>query len=783
MRFSCKSRGILFVLAFAAAQQLQAQTLGDDEWQQLQNYCTDCHNLDDFSGGFAFDLLSPDTLHEEAEIWEKIIRKLRGGMMPPPGQPRPDKNSVLALTGSLEQTLDLLAQDNPAVGAPLLHRMNRTEYANAIRDLLGFEVNPADLMPAEDSSAGFDNIATVLGMSSALMQSYVTAAAKISRLAVGDLTTSAGIASFQPPSGVSQSSHIAGLPLGTRGGMAVDYVFPLDADYTFNIRRFGNNNFALAAIALDETIEVVIDGEPVGLIPADKPPRLTLPVNAGPHHIQIAFLHTQPEQEVDDLYSVHASSASIGGFDITGPLNVRGPGTTPGRDNVFICYPRESSEATTCARSILDNLAQRAWRGPVEESALDTLMEFYADGESLRGFETGVQYGLARILVDPRFVYRFESEPEHLQAGDTYALDDYELASRLSFFIWSSLPDAQLLQLAEQGALQNPDVVKAQVARMLQDEKASALVNNFAVQWLSLRALDAINPLTKQYDGTLRESMKTETLMLFDSILREERSITDLLDADYTFVDERLARHYGIPYIKGSRFRRIDITDENRRGLLGHASILTLTSAPNRTSPVKRGQWVLENILGTPPPPPPPGVETNLDETAQASELATTIRQRLEQHRADPGCASCHDVIDPIGFALENFDEIGIWRDTINNEPVNTKAILWDGTALQGPQSLREFLEENQQNFVMTVSEKLLTYALGRKVEYYDMPALREIVRQAADENYTLQALITGITASPIFRLRQKSATAENAVTDSELKAETQASFSAVAQD
>jgi len=755
-----KWRYLLLLSAVCGAQPVLAQSpgesLGEQEWQQFQTYCSDCHNLDDYAGGLAFDLLSPDSLHADADTWEKVIRKLRGGMMPPPGQPRPDKTAIKALTTSLEQTLDRVAASNPAVGAPLLHRMNRTEYANAIRDLLGFTVNPADLMPADDSSAGFDNVASVLGVSSALMQSYVTAAAKISRLAIGDLTISPGITSFQPPSGVSQSEHIDGLPLGTRGGLSVAYVFPLDADYTFNIRRLGNNNFNLAAIGLGESLEIVIDGERVALLAPEQPPRLTLPVAAGPHQIQIAFLHTQPEQEVDDLYAVHASSASIGGFDITGPLNVRGPGTTPGRERVFVCYPRESSEEVACARDILQQLAQRAWRGPVAEPALDTLMTFYQDGAALRGFETGVQYGLARILVDPRFVYRFEAEPGQLQPGEIYALDDYALASRLAFFIWSSLPDAELLQLAEQGRLQDEAVLRAQVERMLKDAKASALVDNFAVQWLSLRALDSINPVSPAYDGTLRESMKRETMLLFANILRENRPITELLDADYTFVDERLARHYGIAHVKGSRFRRVTVTDPNRRGLLGHASILTLTSAPNRTSPVKRGQWVLENLLGTPPPPPPPGVETNLDETRAAGAAPTTIRQRLEQHRADPGCAACHNVIDPIGFALENFDEIGMWRDRINAEPVNASAVLWDETPLDGPQSLREFLGENRAGFVMTVSEKLLTYGLGRKLEYHDMPLLRDIVRRAASADYTLQALLQEMVASPAFRLRQK---------------------------
>jgi len=756
-KLSSLAVGFLFLQAGTAA------PLANKQWNMLETYCRECHNQDDFSGGLAFDLMENGALHEEAEVWEKVVRKLRGGMMPPPGQPRPDAPELDNFLTTLESSLDEVAEENPNPGAPLLHRMNRTEYANAVRDLLGIKVNPADLMPVDDSSAGFDNISNALGISPALMQSYVTAAAKISRLAIGDLTTSAGVSSFQALSGVSQSSHIEGLPLGTRGGIAVDYVFPLDAEYQFDIRRFGNNGFALPAVGLRDPIEVVIDGVQVAVLPADAPTKVTLSIAAGPRTIQIAFLHQQPEQDVDDLYAVHASSASIGGFDITGPLNASGAGETPSRERVFTCMPRELSEETTCAREILENLAARAWRRPVDDIAVDALMPFYEDGKALRGFETGVQYALARILVDPQFVYRFEQEPEHLQVGDIYEVDGYELASRLSFFLWGSIPDEELLKLAESGELTKPDVLQKQAERMMSDPRTSSLVENFATQWLSLRILDTINPSSPDYDGNLRESMKKETMMLFASILNEDRSIVNLLDADYTFVDERLARHYGIPNIKGSHFRRVEVKDMNRRGLLGHASILTLTSAPNRTSPVKRGQWVLENILGTPPPPPPAGVETNLDETAAVGATPTTIRQRLEQHRADPSCNSCHGVMDPYGFALENFDEIGKWRDQIGEAPVDATSTLLDGTEMNGPVDMRKVLLSRQVSFVMTASEKLMTYALGRKVEYNDMPALREIVRNAADHDYTISALVNGIVASPAFRMRIKQA--DNSIT------------------
>ncbi len=739
-----------------------AQQLSSAQWDTLQTYCTKCHNLDDFFGGFAIDTLTPADVHKDAELWEKIVRKLRGGMMPPPENPRPPQRELTALVGNLETALDKAAAQHPNPGAVLLHRMNRNEYANAVRDLLALPVRGADLMPSDDSAAGFDNIASALSLSPALMQSYVTAAAKISRLAIGDVAASSTVTGFQPPSGVSQSVNVQGLPLGTRGGMAVKYVFPLDADYEFNIRRQGVNNFNLPAVGLKDPLEVSVDGERVALLPADKPPRVKVHVSAGARTIRIAFLHTAPEQEVDDMYAIHANSASIGGFDLTGPLNVTGLGNTDSRKKIFVCMPHETAEEPVCARQILTTLAARAWRAPVGEAAVDDLMGFYQQGQKVRGFESGVQYALARILVDPRFVYRFEKEPENIAAGQSYALDDFELASRLSFFLWSSIPDDALLQAAGNHQLIQPAQLQAQTNRMLADPRAAALVENFAAQWLSLRTLDTINPTSTDYDGTLRESMKRETELLFTSILREDRSVLDLLDADYTFVDERLARHYGIPNIQGSRFRKVKITDVNRRGLLGQASILTLTSAPNRTSPVKRGQWILDNILGTPPPPPPPGVEIKLDQPAAPGAAPTTMRQRMEQHRANPSCAACHGMIDPIGFALENFDAVGKWRDSTAGQPVNAASKLWDGTPVNGAASLRNILMAKSENFVEVVTEKLLAYGLGRKVEYYDMPTVRAIVRAAKRDNYKLSSLVKGVVASQAFQQRVKLAATPN---------------------
>jgi hypothetical protein len=736
-----------------------AQELGNDRWDTLQQYCSKCHNTTDFSGGFAIDLLDPRNLHPDAELWEKVVRKLRSGMMPPPGEDRPAVTDITRVVSGLETALDRTASRHPNPGAVVLHRMNRNEYANAVRDLLALPVNGDRLLPADDSAYGFDNIASALVLSPALMQSYVTAASRISRLAVGDMGSSSVLTRFQAPAGISQSMHIDGLPLGTRGGIRVQHVFPLDAEYEFTIRRNGTNNFLLPFVGTRDPIEVAIDGERMALIDADKPTRIRLAVKAGSHTVQIAFLHTAAEQEVNDLYAVHAQSVSVGGFDLQGPLDPRGVGDTESRRRIFVCHPKEASEQPACARKIVSKLATRAWRAPVTEAALNDLLGFYRQGTELRDFDTGVQYALARILSDPRFVYRFEHEPEEIEVGDSYAIDGYELASRLSFFLWSSIPDDELLRAAGAGELGQAKRLERQIDRMLADPRADALVQNFAAQWLGLRQLATINPTSTDYDGTLRESMQRETELLFSSIQRENRSVLDLLNADYTFVDERLARHYGIAHIQGSQFRRVPVSDANRRGILGHASVLTLTSAPNRTSVVKRGQWVLENLLGTPPSPPPPGVEFKLDEPPLPGAAPTTLRQRMEQHRADPSCGACHGVIDPIGIALENFDAIGKWRDTSAGQPVDAVTALWDGTPLNGAVELRKALTARSPQFVETVVEKLLTYGLGRGAEYYDMPAVRSIVSNARAGNYKFKELIKGVALSPAFQRRVKQPT------------------------
>jgi mono/diheme cytochrome c family protein len=719
----------------------------------VDRYCVTCHNPRMRAGGLTLDALDVSDAHRDPQTWEKVVRKVRTGMMPPSGAPRPDRATLDGLATSVANTIDRAAAAAPNPGAPSLHRLNRTEYGNAVRDLLDLPINAAAMLPGDDSSEGFDNLASVLSVSPALMQAYVTAAAKISRLAVGDPTISPDITTYLAPRAMSQALHREGLPLGTRGGMVVRHVFPLDAEYELRVGRAGGGLFGLPAVGGDDPIEITLNGERVQLLGRDARGGVRLKVPAGPHTIGVAVVRRANARGVDDLFSELASSAGVQNLTINGPLNPTGPGDTPSRRKVFTC----TTQNETCAREILSRLATRALRRPIaqNDATIATLMEFFESGRKLRGFEGGIQYALARLLVDPQFIYRFERAPANVRAGAVYRISDLELASRLSFFLWSSIPDEELLQAAASGRLDDPVVLEQQTRRMLADDRAGALVDNLAGQWLLLRQIDDITPGTKEFDGNLRHSFRRETELLFETIVRDDRSILDLIDADYTFVDERLARHYGIPYIRGSRFRRVTLGDDARRGLLGHGSLLTVTSAGNRTSPVKRGKWILENLLGAPVPLPPPGVETNLAESAAPGAAPTSVRQRLEQHRASPSCASCHAVMDPVGFSLENFDLIGKYRAADEGVPVNATGRLADGTALDGPASLRKALLDRKDAVASTATEKLLTYALGRRVEYFDMPAIRGIVRSAAGNDYRFSSLIVGIVKSTPFQMKR----------------------------
>ncbi|HXH24171.1 MAG TPA: DUF1592 domain-containing protein, partial [Vicinamibacterales bacterium] len=722
----------------------------------LKQYCVTCHNDRARIGGLALDVLDPANVGAHAETWEKVVRKVKAGMMPPAGAPRPERTALDAFAASLEERLDSAAVPARALAAPALHRLNRAEYTNAIRDLLDLEVDVTALLPADDSNEGFDNMAEALGVSPSLVQGYVSAAMKISRLAVGDRTAAPAQVTYAAPPGLVQDRHIDGLPLGTRGGLLVRHTFPLDAEYEFTVGGGGPGGGG-GGPAIDFTI----DGQRV---PVQNARKFRIPVTAGPHTIGVAIVDRQRGAGVDDAYSDFR--AANGGFTtgggiqnigILGPFNPKGPGDTPSRRRIFTCRPAAPAEEEPCARRILSALARRAYRGPVSAAELDTLLSFYRQGRKEGDFETGIQVALARVLVAPRFLYRIEEEPAALAPGSVYRISDVELASRLSFFLWSSIPDDELLELASKNRLRDPDMLAAQVRRMLADPKSSALVENFAGQWLYLRELASLQTEAPGFDENLRRAFRKETELLFATIVREDRPLVELLDADYTFVDERLARHYGIPGVRGSHFRRIQLPpDGPRRGLLGHGSMLTVTSVTNRTSPVSRGKWILENLLGAPPPQPPPGVETNLDEAQQGTSKPTTLRQRLEMHRTNPACASCHRIMDPIGFALENFDLIGAWRDTEAGMPIDASGQLADGTPVDGPAALRQAVLSRSEAFMTTATEKLLIYALGRPLHYYDMPAVRAIVRRAAREGNRFSAVVLGVVESEAFQKRVK---------------------------
>ena len=753
---------LLVVVAGSALRAAQGTTQGTTQSTAqgtaqgtIDRYCVTCHNPRMKAGGLVLDGLPAANAAGEPQTWEKVIRKVRTGMMPPAGVPRPDRATLDGLAAAVETTIDRAAAAAPNPGAPALHRLNRTEYGNAVRDLLELPIDAAALLPGDDSSEGFDNQASVLGVSPALMQSYVTAAAKISRLAVGDPTISADITTYVAPRGMSQAEHRDGLPLGTRGGLLVRHIFPLDAEYEFRIGRAGGGLFGLPPVGTDDSVEVTLNGERIRVLDRNARGPLRLKIPAGPQTIGVAVVRKANARGVDDLFSEHAASAGVTNLVINGPLNPTGPGDTPSRRKIFVCAPGPGVSEEACGRTILARVATRALRRPINDrdATITMLMGFFESGRKLRGFEAGIQYALARLLVDPQFIYRFERAPTTVRAGTVYRISDLELASRLSFFLWSSIPDDELIRVAASGRLDDPAVLEQQTRRMLADDRSRALVNSLAGQWLMLRQLDDIAPVTKEFDGNLRYAFRRETELLFETIVREDRSILDLIDADYTFVDERLARHYGIPNVRGSRFRRVTLDEGARRGLLGHGSLLTVTSAGNRTSPVKRGKWILENLLGAPVPQPPPGVETNLATPPGAAP--TSVRQRLEQHRASPTCAACHAVMDPVGFSLENFDLIGEYRDEDGGSPVNARGKLADGTTLDGPASLRKALLDRRGAVASTATEKLLTYALGRRVDYFDMPAVRSVVRDAARQDYRFSSLITGIVKSVPFQMKR----------------------------
>ena len=761
----------------------------------LDRYCVTCHNERVKTADLALDM---DTakVGDHAAAWEQVVRKLSGGLMPPPGRPRPDNAANQAFVSWLEVELDRAAAADPNPGrTETFHRLNRAEYRNVIRDLLDLDIDVNEHLPADDASYGFDNIAGALKLSQSLMERYLAAAQKISRLAVGRPLPSPVAADFRIQSDFRQYDRVDGAAFGTRGGIVIPYNFPQDAEYEITVKLMCGPPAGLgvcdgsAGFVDPHELEVSVDGvreklfvinpRPLGTV-LEEPLAVRVPVKAGPREVSVTFLQQSSIQEVETYrrrflrpifrsvtitrqsfvtYQPYVASVAIGG-----PFNATGPGDTPSRRRIFVCRPAGPADEDRCARTILSTLARRAYRRPVTDADLKSLVAFYDDGRIDGGFEGGIDMALRRLLASPEFLFRVEEDPANIDPNTNYRISDLELASRLSFFLWSSIPDDELLDVAGRGQLQNPAVLEQQVRRMLADARSQALVNNFIGQWLLLRNVQAKRPselLFPDFDDTLRRAFRRETELFFASILREDRSALELLTANYTFLNERLAGHYGVSNVKGPRFRRVTYPDENRRrGVLGHGSILLVTSHALRTSPVIRGKFILNNILGTPPPAPPANVpplrERKFNEQGQKQP---TMRERMAEHRENPVCASCHTLIDPLGFALENFDPVGRWRDVdVSYNPIDTSGALPDGTKFDDLNQFLAALASHPERFVTNLTERLMTYALGRGLEYYDMPAVRMVTREAALHDHRLSSVVVGIVKSAPFQMRRSQA-------------------------
>ena len=761
----------------------QAQTAPSLPSQRtvLDQYCVTCHNQKLKTAGLMLDKLDLAHVGEHAEEWEKVVRKLRAGMMPPSGLPRPDSATYDALTVALENELDRAAAANPHLPAPGVHRLNRTEYANAIRGLLELDIDPAAFLPADDSSYGFDNVESGLGVSPALVQGYVGAAAKISRLAMGHETAPSRKV-YHVREDYSQEGHLEGLPFGTRGGMLIHHYFPADGEYLISWDPVRTTVGGLyGGDSEDEQAEVLIDGTRAKLFRIGKDVPIStnrdrnearVSVKAGERAVGVTFLattyvpsvdlnrHYQRSVLDDNLIDGFTFTPQISSVTISGPYNGKRPNDTPSRNRILICQAADPTSELPCAKKILTTLAKQAYRRTIAESDTETLMSQYQAGRNNGDFESGIERGLQFILAHPEFVFRTEDGPANVKPGQPYRISDMELASRLAFFLWSTGPDDELIRLASEGKLHEKAELERQVKRMLADSRAHELVKNFAGQWLQLRVMQSSTPEGIDYpdfDDNLRQAFRTETEMFFESIVREDRSIMDLLDADYTFVNERLARHYGIPNVYGSQFRRVTLAGDLdvRRGLLGKGGIELVTSVSDRTSPVQRGKWVMSNILGVVPPDPPPNVPA-LKEAASGSTAPETIRQRMEAHRSNPACAGCHRMMDPIGFAMENFDGVGKWRETEGGQKIDASGQLVDGAKINGVVDLRNAMLRYKPQFARTIAEKLLTYALGRGVEYQDMPIVRAIVRDSARDDYRFSALVNSIVKSDSFQMNRK---------------------------
>jgi mono/diheme cytochrome c family protein len=768
-------------------------TTADAETAFLTQSCVTCHSTAQKARGFepalrlTIDNLDPAHVEKDPETWEKIVRKVRAGMMPPSGMPRPKPEVFESGIVFLETELDRTAKSH--IPPPGLHRMNRIEYANAIRDLLDIQIDPSKYLPSDDSTRGFDNIAGALGISPTLLEGYVSAAGKISRLAIGDVSTPVQT-TYRVAEDTDQDYHVEGMPFGTRGGMIAQHEFPADGEYTVKVSPISKGNMGNTnpfGEIPGEKMELLLDGERLHVWEwdrdrerADGTLNFKFPAKAGRHTVVATYLATNYAPGTDLNQHFLRSTIETGGLPgyrffphigklvIDGPYDAKGASDTSARRRIFVCKPASPAQETACARQIVTSIARKAFRRPLKDQDTEILMGFYQRGRNAKDFDGGIEMALRRILADPEFVFRREAEPTTVAAGQTYRISDLELASRLSFFLWSSIPDDELLTAASQNKLRDPAVLEQQVKRMLKDPRSQQLVSNFAGQWLSLRALQSQTPVPSEYpdfDDVLRQAMRKETELFVGSVIQEDRPVTDLLDANYTFLNERLAEHYGIPNIYGSNFRRVELAPEfdMRRGLIGKGSFLTISSAPNRTSPVGRGKFTLQMFLGVEPPAPPPNVpDLPKQESSIRGGLKPTMRQQMELHRKNEPCASCHKIMDPIGLVLENFDGIGQWRTLDDGSPINPSGQLVDGTKLNGVADLRAALVKYSPQFVRVVTEKLMIYGLGRGTEYYDMPLVRSIVHNSEKDKYRFSSLVIGVVKSQPFQMNQKLESAGN---------------------
>lgn len=778
----------LAMLAVAACPSSAQQAPPSERRILVNRYCTNCHNQKLNTAGLALDKVDVDNPSTDAAVWEKVIGKLRSNAMPPQGLPHPAAHDRENFISYLETSIDHAVALKPNPGRTVLHRLNRSEYANSIRDLLALEVDAAALLPPDDSGFGFDNIGDVLSVSPMLTERYLSAARKISRIAVGDVTLRPASETFSVDKLLRQDDRLSeDLPFGSRAGLAIHYTFPVDGDYAVKIYFLRTYDGKIRGMYEQHDLEVRLNGDRIKQLKVGTPlaaPSAAAPgrggrpqpqedgievkfsAKAGPGVLAVTFVKEagMAESMLRPKYPVtsyeYAGDVTvppgIGSVELRGPYDIRGPGNSPSRERIFVCHPATVGEEERCASRILSTVARRAYRRPVTNEDIRPLLAFYAEGRKKSGFDGGIEMALQRVLVSPDFLFRIERDPATTALATPYRITEFELASRLSFFLWSSIPDDELLDLASRGQLRRPAVLTREVKRMLADSRSKALISNFTGQWLYLRNI-TLAPVDTyafpEFDDNLRQAFSSELALFLDSQIREDHSAADLLNADYTFVNERLAQHYGIPNIYGSHFRRVRLTSDERKGLLGKGGILMVTSYADRTSPVKRGKFLLENLLGAPPPPPPPNVPALKDNTV--GEKAHTVRERLEEHRSNPACAGCHKIMDPLGFALENFDAVGHWRTTGEDKaPIDASGELVDGTKINGPATLRQALLSHRQDFAATVTDKLLTYALGRGTEYYDAAAVRTIVRGATPDDYRWSALILGIVRSTPFQMR-----------------------------